>query len=81
MQEKKRNSQPIDSLQRDYESEIAIRNGGAIAGSEGGLRLDVFDHDANSEIDFTEDACSICELPEHAQNLIIEDIEYEEGNA
>ena len=81
MQEKERNSQPIDSLQRDSESEIAIRTGGAIAGSEGGLRLDVFDHDANSEIDFTEDTCSICELPEHAQNLIIEDIEYDQSNA
>ena len=81
MQEKERNSQPIDSLQRDSESEIAIRNGGAIAGSEGGLRLDVFAHDANYEIEFTEDTCSICELPEHAQNLIIEDIEYDQSNA
>ena len=81
MQEKERNSQPIDSLQRDSESEVAIRNGGAIAGSEGGLRLDVFDHDANSEIDFSEDDCSLCELPENAQRLIIEDIEYEESNA
>ena len=81
MQEKERNSQPIDSLQRDSESEIAIRNGGAIAGPEGGLRLDIFEHDENSEIDFTEDTCSICELPEHAQNLIIEDIEYDQSNA
>jgi hypothetical protein len=81
MQEKERNSQPIDSLQRDSESEIAIRNGGAITGSEGGLRLDIFEHDENSEIDFTEDTCSICELPEHAQNLIIEDIEYDQSNA
>ena len=81
MQEKERNSQPIDSLQRDSESEIAIRNGGAITGSEGGLRLDIFEHDENSEIDFTEDTCSICELPEHAQNLIIEDIEYDLSNA
>ena len=81
MQEKERNSQPIDSLQRDSESEVAIRNGGAITGSEGGLRLDIFEHDENSEIDFTEDTCSICELPEHAQNLIIEDIEYDQSNA
>jgi len=81
MQEKERNSQPIDSLQRDSESEVVIRNGGAIAGSEGGLRLDIFEHDENSEIDFTEDTCSICELPEHAQNLIIEDIEYDQSNA
>ena len=81
MQEKKRNSQPIDSLQRDSESEINIRNGGSIKGSEGGLRLDIFEHDENSEIDFSEDDCSICELPEHAQNLIIDDIEYEQSNA
>ena len=70
-----------DSVQEYNESELNIRNGGAIRGSEGGLRLDVFDHDANSEIDFTEDTCSICELPEHAQNLIIEDIEYDQSNA
>tara|TARA_Y100001938_G_scaffold144081_1_gene218052 strand:+ start:507 stop:806 length:300 start_codon:yes stop_codon:yes gene_type:complete len=53
--------------------------GGRIASVEGGLRIDVFDHDENSEYDFTEDDCSLCELPEHAQNLIIEDIEYEQN--
>jgi len=53
--------------------------GGRINSVEGGLRLDVFDHDANSEYDFTEDDCSLCELPEHAQDLIIEDIESEEN--
>ena len=50
-------------------------NGGRIVSVEGGLRMDVF------EYDFTEDDCSVCELPEHSQNLIIEDMEYEEGNA
>ena len=50
-----------------------------IEGAEGGLRIDVFDHDENSEYDFSESDCTVCELPEHAQNHIIEDIEYEEN--
>jgi hypothetical protein len=54
-------------------------NGGRIEGTEGGLRIDVFDHDENSEYDFSESDCTVCELPEHAQNHIIEDIEYEEN--
>tara|TARA_Y100000114_G_C11755250_1_gene326537 strand:+ start:2443 stop:2679 length:237 start_codon:yes stop_codon:yes gene_type:complete len=77
MQEKTRYIEQDNSVQERYESEV--RNGGAISGSEGGLRLDIFDHDVNSEVDFTEDTCSLCELPEHAQNLIIEDIEYEQN--
>ena len=55
--------------------------GGKIRGHEGGMRIDVFDHDENSEYDFSDNDCSLCELPEHAQNHIIEDMEYEEGNA
>ena len=55
--------------------------GGKIRGHEGGMRADIFDHDENSEYDFSEDDCSLCELPEHAQNHVIEDMEYEEGNA
>ena len=55
--------------------------GGKIRGHEGGMRADIFEHDENSEYDFSEDDCSLCELPEHAQNHIIEDMEYEEGNA
>jgi hypothetical protein len=81
MQKASRYIEQDDSVQEYNESELNIRNGGAIKGSEGGLRLDVFDHDANSEIDFSEDDCSLCELPENAQRLIIEDIEYEESNA
>ena len=41
----------------------------------------MFDQDANYEVDFSEDTCSLCELPEHAQNLIIQDIEYDQSNA
>ena len=77
MQKTSRYIEQDDSVQEQYES--GVRNGGAISGSEGGLRLDIFVHDVNSEVDFTEDDCSLCELPEHAQNLIIEDIEYEQN--
>ena len=81
MQKASRYIEQDDSVQEFNDSELRVRNGGAIQGSEGGLRLDVFDHDANSEVDFSEDTCSLCELPEHAQNLIIQDIEYDQSNA
>tara|TARA_R100000458_G_C8278127_1_gene253981 strand:+ start:328 stop:624 length:297 start_codon:yes stop_codon:yes gene_type:complete len=64
---------------RYIQEKVSNVKGGRIASVEGGLRLDVFDHDENSEYDFTEDDCSLCELPEHAQNLIVSDIEYEEN--
>ena len=74
----------MSQSKRSFEQSNSVRQalrevkGGALEGVEGGLRIDAFDHDANSEYDFTEDSCSICELPEHAQNLIVEDIESEE---
>ena len=54
------------------------KNGGKIRTVEGGMRVDIFDHDENSEYDFSEHDCSLCELPEHSQNHIIEDIQYAE---
>ena len=80
MQKASRYIEQDDSVQEFNDSELRVRNGGAIEGSEGGLRLDVFDHDANSEVDFSEDTCSLCELPENSQNLIIQDIEYDQSN-
>ena len=74
MQEKKSVTKQDDTLQ-----EIA-RGGGRISGKEGGLRLDVFKHDEiayENGKDFSEEDCSICELPENSQRYIIEDIEYE----
>jgi len=68
-----------DSLQESIDQKLRVRNGGRIEGTEGGLRIDVFDHDENSEYDFSESDCTVCELPEHAQNNIISDIEYEEN--
>ena len=45
--------------------------GGAILGAEGGLRYDLFDHD-DPEV---EDEQCICDLPEHSQDLLWNDIE------
>tara|TARA_R100001594_G_C4026887_1_gene260429 strand:+ start:810 stop:1055 length:246 start_codon:yes stop_codon:yes gene_type:complete len=80
MQEKKRLLEQNDSVQESNHEEIRVNNGGRIIGTEGGLRTDIFDHDENSEYDFSDTECPVCELPEHAQNLILDDIEYEEGH-
>ena len=64
-----------NSLQEQREEALRVKDGGSIQGVEGGLRLDVFDHDD------PEDLQCICDLPENAQDYIIQDIEYEEGNA
>ena len=75
MQEKKRYIEQDDSLQEQRDEALRVKDGGSIQGVEGGLRLDVFEHDD------PDDLSCICDLPEHSQNLIIEDMEYEEGNA
>ena len=82
MQKKERYIEQIDSLSEQRQEELRVDNNfERLNGKEGGLRLDVFDHDNNSEVDFSESDCSLCELPENAQQYIIEDIEYEEFNA
>ena len=81
MQEEKKYAEQADPLSEQQQEAIRVNNGGSIQGVEGGLRIDTFDHDNNSEYDFSEYECPVCELPEHAQNHIIEDIEYEESNA
>ena len=64
-----------NSLQEQREEALRVKDGGSIEGVEGGLRLDVFDHDD------PEDLQCICDLPENAQDYIIQDIEYEDNNA
>jgi|TARA_R100000808_G_C2144577_1_gene152328 hypothetical protein len=81
MPEKKTISEYISSIQghRSQENERYVNEsteGGAIYGAEGGLRYDLFEHD-----DPDEDLPCVCDLPEHSQSLIIEDIEYQEGDA
>jgi len=79
MRETQRVPEQIDSIQESADEKIRVAAGGRIGGAEGNVRVDLFDHDANSEYDFSDDECPICELPEHAQDLIIEDMEYEDN--
>ena len=79
MQETQRILKQINSFQEQQNEEVRVLNGGRIRGVEGGLRDDMFDHDVNSEYDFSEDDCPVCELPEHAQNEVIHDIEQEDN--
>ena len=79
MSEKERVSEQEDSFQESYNEKIRVVNGGRISGVEGSLRADLFDHDVNSEYDFSEYDCPVCELPEHAQDEIIHDIEQEDN--
>ena len=84
MREEKRLSEYVDSLQGRGEEQSdqnerfvnESTEGGAIYGAEGGLRFDLFNHDHPDE-----DLPCICDLPEHSQDLILEDMEYEENNA
>ena len=69
-----------DEYKEFVQEKREAKDGGRIKTVEGGIRADIFDHDENSEYDFSEHDCMICELPEHSQNLIIEDMEAE-GNA
>ena len=67
MYEEKRSPEPNDSIQgRGVEEAL---EGGKLEGVEGGLRADLFDHDEEGE------GTCICDLPEHAQDIIWDEIE------
>ena len=82
MREEERIPEQSDSIQ-GYGSGSSLKHeryknesleGGAIYGAEGGLRIDVFDHD-----DPDEEIPCICDLPEHSQELLWEDIDSQEN--
>ena len=75
MSEKERVSEQEDSLQESRHQKIRVSQGGPIQGTEGGLRLDMFEHD---DPEFDEAPC-ICDLPDHAQGIIWQDIEQEDA--
>ena len=75
MPESKRLSEQEDSFQESLNQKIRVSEGGPIQGTEGGLRLDMFDHD---DPEFDEAPC-ICDLPDHAQDIIWQDIEQEDA--
>ena len=75
MQEKTRYIEQDDSIQQgrqeleDTEEDRILFNtvidGGAVKGKEGGLRMDMFEHDD------PDDLPCLCDLPVHAQDIII----------
>ena len=55
-----------DSLSEEEQLALdTIIEGGSVKGKEGGLRLDMFEHDD------PEDLQCICDLPAHAQDIIM----------
>ena len=69
MSKTQRVSEQKDSVQEPDNPKLRVSKGGLIEGLERGLRLDMFDHD-DPEVD--ELPC-ICDLPEHAQDIIMEE--------
>ena len=75
MQEETRYVEQDDSVQQggqeveDTEEDRILLNtvldGGAVQGKEGGLRMDMFSHDD------PDDLPCLCDLPAHAQDIII----------
>jgi hypothetical protein len=59
-----------DSLSEEEQLALdTIIEGGSVKGKEGGLRLDMFEHDD------PEDLQCICDLPAHAQDIIMGEAE------
>ena len=59
-----------DSLSEEEQLALdTIIEGGSVKGKEGGLRLDMFEHDD------PEDLQCICDLPAHAQDIIMSEAE------
>jgi len=69
MSKAERVSEQKDSVQEPDNPKVRVSKGGLIEGLERGLRLDMFDHD-DPEVD--EIPC-ICDLPKHAQDIIMEE--------
>ena len=76
MSEAQKVSEQGNPLQESYNEKIRVVNGGPIVGTEGGLRADIFDHD-DPEYD---DIPCICDLPDHAQDILFDEIEQQDKN-
>ena len=63
-------SEEIESLSEEEQLALdTIIEGGSVKGKEGGLRVDMFEHDD------PEDLPCICDLPVHAQDIIMGEVE------
>jgi|ETNmetMinimDraft_4_1059912.scaffolds.fasta_scaffold206300_2 hypothetical protein len=63
-------SEEIESLSEEEQLALdTIIEGGSVKGKEGGLRVDMFEHDDPDDLQ------CICDLPTGAQDIIIAEIE------
>ena len=62
--------EPVDT-EEDKIMLGTVIEGGALGGKEGGLRVDMFEHD---DPDYDEAPC-ICDLPDHAQDILYDELE------
>tara|TARA_R100001594_G_scaffold64558_2_gene98848 strand:+ start:1683 stop:1910 length:228 start_codon:yes stop_codon:yes gene_type:complete len=73
MSETQRVLEQEDSVSESEHEKVRVGRGGLIEGAERGLRIDMFDHDNEDE-----DLTCICDLPEHAQDIIMQEFVLEE---
>ena len=57
--------QEVEDTEEDMILFNTVIDGGAVKGKEGGLRMDMFEHDD------PDDLPCLCDLPVHAQDIII----------
>ncbi len=57
--------QEVEDTEEDKILLDTVLEGGAVQGKEGGLRMDMFSHDDPDDLQ------CICDLPVHAQDIII----------
>ena len=57
--------QEVEDTEEDKILLDTVLEGGAVQGKEGGLRMDMFSHDDPDDLQ------CICDLPAHAQDIII----------
>ena len=63
-------SEEIESLSEEEQLALdTIIEGGSVQGKEGGLRVDMFEHDDPDDLQ------CICDLPAHAQDIIMSEAE------
>ena len=57
--------QEVEDSEEDRILLNTVLDGGAVQGKEGGLRMDMFSHDDPDDLQ------CICDLPAHAQDIIV----------
>ena len=67
-------SEQSNPIQEPINEKVRIATGGPIRGTEGGLCADMFEHD---DTDYDEMPC-ICDLPDHAQDILYDEIEQQD---